>query len=384
MNRGADSDSDELRKVLRARLETATRSALKTKGEIPADELASLERISRALALSDGLKPSPRRWVPAAALLIALSLVSALMMIRVSETEITLEADVSEVAFTLAAEKTLLSRVEVGELTVSGIGALRVSPDTIASLSSPSSDDEARTVRIIATNTTGGISIAPLSPPAGTTARLSQPGPPRHHRLSISAPAKGTGISLRTDVRGEVILTTQGLPNKATPYNFGKSGATFDFEAHNDVMDADFVQKEAEDLTFYAQVPVETLVLSRIEEINSPQKSLVSPISSIKSGTLHLESLNGEKLELRTGELLRFTSSKGRIEQLKLQTGSIAFKFRGTVSGMKAGEDDTARDLMPTWLDWLKARQPLSLLWGTTVFVYGLIVSAASWYRKDS
>jgi len=39
---------------------------------------------------------------------------------------------------------------------------------------------------------------------------------------------------------------------------------------------------------------------------------------------------------------------------------------------------------MPNLLQWLKARQPVSLVWGATIFVYGLIVSALGWYRKSS
>jgi len=158
---------------------------------------------------------------------------------------------------------------------------------------------------------------------------------------------------------------------------------TFSFGA-SDIMDMDFVLSGNSDLQFYAQVPIENLGLSRIEEFSVPGKSLVTPVSTVLNGTLHLESLKGEKLELRAGELIRFSDSKGRIESLKLEGDRITFKFHGQVSGMQTGEEGASRNLMPNLLEWLKARQPLSLVWGSSLFIYALIISTLRWYRSGT
>jgi hypothetical protein len=36
---------------------------------------------------------------------------------------------------------------------------------------------------------------------------------------------------------------------------------------------------------------------------------------------------------------------------------------------------------MPTWLDWLKARRGLYLLWGTAIYVFGLIAGVLRWLK---
>jgi uncharacterized protein (DUF2461 family) len=63
--------AQQLREVLQNKLEDLNAKALEKKGEIPAEQLASLERISRAIRLSDDLKPLPKRWPPVLALLLA-------------------------------------------------------------------------------------------------------------------------------------------------------------------------------------------------------------------------------------------------------------------------------------------------------------------------
>jgi hypothetical protein len=48
---------------------------------------------------------------------------------------------------------------------------------------------------------------------------------------------------------------------------------------------------------------------------------------------------------------------------------------------METGSEDSPRSLMPTWLEWLKARHGLSLLWGTTLYLFGLVLGVARWIR---
>ena len=38
--------------------------------------------------------------------------------------------------------------------------------------------------------------------------------------------------------------------------------------------------------------------------------------------------------------------------------------------------------LMPTLLDWLRARHGLSLLWATTAYLVGLFVAILGWWRR--
>jgi len=81
---------------------------------------------------------------------------------------------------------------------------------------------------------------------------------------------------------------------------------------------------------------------------------------------------------------LQAPSADEIIESLKLEGDRITFKFHGQVSGMQTGEEGASRNLMPNLLEWLKARQPLSLVWGSSLFIYALIISTLRWYRSGT
>ena len=155
------------------------------------------------------------------------------------------------------------------------------------------------------------------------------------------------------------------------------------FESLGEIMDVDFVLADASQLQFYAQLPVESLDLSSIEEFATPQKSLVAPMSTLLSGVLYFDSLDGERHPLRNGEQIRFTVAQGRLESLRLLDDRIAFKFRGRINALSVGDEEARRNLMPSLLQWLRARQPLSLIWGAAIFVYGLLLTVLRWYRSS-
>jgi hypothetical protein len=382
----ASRREQELRKLLQHKLAELNANALEANGEIPAERLASLERISKALHLADDLKPPPKRWPSALALLLALALVSVLLLLRVPETGITLEVSVSEVGFVLAAEKPLIGRASVSQLGVSGLRAVHISPDLIQELSAAQQDKQINALRVTAAQSNGisagAINIAAFIPPAGSRAWLGYMGLPRTYRLALKAPPNGPNITLHADAQGAIEIAAPGVLQKARQCDFNKSGAIFEFESGPEIIDVDLVLSKAAGSPFYTQVPIESLSLLRVEEFNTSRKTLVEPMSTVLGGTLYLESLNAEKHELRPGEHLQFLSARGRIESLELLDDHVTFKFRGRVKGMTVGQDELTRNLMPTLLKWLKENQPLSLLWASTLFTYTLIITVLRWHRR--
>jgi len=130
-------------------------------------------------------------------------------------------------------------------------------------------------------------------------------------------------------------------------------------------------------------LPIRDLSLLRIEDRRGPEGLPVRRVSTILSGTIYFEELNGQELKLRSGETIRFEGLQGEIGSLELKDDKIVLQFRGRVRGMTAGSSDTSRSLMPTWLEWLKARRGLYLLWGTAVYLFGLIVGVLRWLRAS-
>ncbi len=84
---------------------------------------------------------------------------------------------------------------------------------------------------------------------------------------------------------------------------------------------------------------------------------------------------------LRSGEALRFERSSGEMRTVRLEPDHLTMSFNGRVEGMKIGSDESPRSLMPTWLDWLRAQHGLSLLWGTTVYLFGIGLAIVRWFK---
>lgn len=381
-----EAQASQLRELLRNKLVLLNAEALKNGGEIPEEQLASVERMARAARLGSEINPVSKRLPLFLALASALSAVSMLLLIRVPETEIELNAEVSEFAFTLPIQQPLISRVGVTTVGISGLSAIRLSPEVIPGLTSHQSGTDATAIQLKNSSNSGAsaINLAAVIPPQGTRVWLRSMQLPHTFRLSFKPAKQSVDIALRADLRGLLEVAAPGVLNRPHQYDFGDTGATMECETNADMMDMDFTPDKNNDFRFYPQVPAENLTLSRIVEFALPEKSVVESISTLLNGTLYMESLNGDKYELKPGERLEFASSIGTIETVKLQDDRILLKFRARVKGMSTGGPRMRRDLMPSLLQWLKARQPLSLMWGATLFLYGVIVSVFRWYQKEA
>jgi hypothetical protein len=119
-----------------------------------------------------------------------------------------------------------------------------------------------------------------------------------------------------------------------------------------------------------------------VEDLQDGARPLARPISTIQSASLYFEALGGSERKLRPGELLRFGAASGTFLTLDLRQGEIAATFQGDVREMRTGSGDEPQSLMPTWLEWLRKRQALSLLWGTALYLSGIALTLRRWWRK--
>jgi hypothetical protein len=131
-------------------------------------------------------------------------------------------------------------------------------------------------------------------------------------------------------------------------------------------------------------IAVENLSLLHIEDHKAPGSEPVRLTSTILAGTIYFDELNGEELKLRPRQMIRLGQSEGQIQFLQMKDDRIAVQFHGRVHGLLAGSEATAKTLMPTWLEWLKARRALYLFWGTGIYFFGLIAGFLRWWKASS
>ena len=373
-------EDDRLREMLHRRARAVGEQTVEA-GEVSREQLEDLERLARLVAIGEAARrrPAPRRWPLAAGLGLTLLIVSVLLFARTRETEIELDLDLSEASFVSSQAQILADAMGIAALGVSGLREIQIprARDRAAQTLTAGAAEADLGVRLSVAPEgarQGTVTLATLSLPAGTRVWLRPADAPRQYRLSL----RGPDLLLRAEVSGVVNVGTAGAA--AEPLDFGAPKAIL-LRPGSGGVDIDVTLIESPRAPFSPQLRAEGVSLFRIEQFSDAERTLVRPLSTIRSGTLYLESLNGQERRLRPGEGLRFGWSHGEIRTLELRDGGVGLRFHGRVRDMTSGSGDTRRSLMPTYLEWLQARHGLSLLWGTTLYVFGLVMAALRWWR---
>lgn len=358
---------------LRSLLHRKVREAEAQVGDIPAEQLEAINRLARLVEVRDKtFAAPPPRWRIAVALAATLLLVSLLLFLRVRETEVEMQLVVSEVGFVLARAQAITGIVNLAGLEVSGLRGLQLSDSALSAWSAESAEEQ-KAVRLAALES-GTLTLDPLHLPTGVDVRIDADRSPSACRIVL----RGAHTPLRATAHGSVQVDLLGSGMRTAAFGIPRPLL---FETDPGEVTLDLLFAKGSPAAFSPQLSIHKLALSRIDEFQAQEGTTVQAVSTILSGTLYLESLNAASRPLRPRELLRFDEIRGVIRTLELGDGRIALAFRGTVRGMHSGWGARPASLMPTWLDWLRAHHGISLLWGTTIYLFGLVMALLRWWR---
>ena len=377
--------SDPMVDLLARQVDSLKKDALEAGGDVPAGRIEALIRLQRLVEIDRATRPptAPRRWPLVAMFGLTLAVTSLLLFLRVRETEIDLDLLVSEIAFTLPAEQVLTHTMSVVTLGAAGLRGVRLplSEDRQAAANA-ASQGEVSAVRLSVKpleRPSGSIDVATVVAPKDTGVRISHTDRARY-RLSLGAPPTSE-LRLRVDVNGAVDVGRPGAPPTRLDLRSPRGIA---LESGPNEIDLDLYFSRLPAGPFASPLRLRGLRLSRVEELNRLNGTLVQHLSTVLSGTVYFESLGGQEWKLRPGERLAFGSSEGEIRKLDLRDDGIGVRFSGRVRDMAVGSEASRRSMMPTWLEWLRARHSLSLFWGTAVYLFGLFLVALRWWRSPA
>lgn len=369
------SPPDEVRALLDTKLRELADAALANDGQVSKNEaLASAERIARLLQIQRQLAPpvpTGQRWRMAALFAATLGLLSLLLVATVLETEVELDLVVSELRFKLATRQQLSEPLQLASLGASGLAGVMLP-------AAPLGAGGAARVLLQAASTPGGgtISLAPLVGPQGAEVTLRAGDMPNELRLSV----KGLDASMQVDLSGSVtaLLTRQAKQTiaSATPQAVALVPGPAD-------VDLDLIALNPALSVLAPSLAISTLALVRIDEVAQGGRSVVRRVSTLHSASVFFDELAGRELRLRAREALRFDEAQGVIRELRFADGRLIVNFHGKVRGMVSGSLEHPRKLMPSLLEWLRANQPLALLWGSALYVFGLLTTMWQWWRKN-
>lgn len=368
------SEEDQLRNKLSRQLQMVSDALLHGKGEVSDDQMATMERLAQITKLSDAAKPPRKRWPVLALLGIILLTLSVLLFSRVSQTEIELDIEASGVGFALSGQQVIIDVAELSALGVSGLKAIHL-PRSRGRAARDLSDAEAA-MRLTPGSDGkkyGTVTLAAMTLPADTRVWVSVAQSLQQHRLTL----KGDSLVFRATVNGPLRI---GLASAPVEQHFFESPKSIRLYAGSNVVDLDLTPSGSSALNLQPQLSISNLTFSRINEYLDVERTVVRRVSTVLSGSVYFNELNDRKRLLRPGEMIQFNQSQGEIRSLQMHDGKISLKFHGLVRGMRTGSGDSSWSLMPTYLDWLLARHGLALLWGATLYFFGLVLGILRWW----
>ncbi len=334
-------------------------------------------RISALAATADTRKPK-KRWPVMLAVLLTLLVLSILFYKPVSETGIGLEARVSELGVTVPTRQALTSLTRLTSLGISGVATFTIprsetgKPETI-----PASNQSGSAV-FLETKTgqqeSGTITLTSITLPAGTDLHLQKTGVKDTFRVTLKHPE----VTLNIGLKGDVMIAAN---SPASMYSFPTPHAMV-ITPEEDKLVLEVAFSDSLPIELARQLTVSGLSMSRINQFLELDRSLVYNSSTLLEGTLNFEAFNSRSYSLYPGQLIRLVAPKGEIGALSLDRKDIGISFRGDVQDIVTGTNDE-RSLMPSVLEWLQAHHGLSLLWGSTLYVFGLLYGMYRWWSSQ-
>jgi hypothetical protein len=376
------NNTDKLRQMLIEKAKAAVDKSVTKDGKLTADEIDSLEQLSRLVKLIDSTQPKrrPNLWLLPALFLTTLTILSILLFGHVSETEIELDVTASDVSFAVPDQQVLTTLMQLTRLGIDGLHEIRIPRSQEEDSHTISSADNKReTLHVLITpekKETGSLSLSSVIVPVGTRVRIYPTEIANQYGLSLT----GASVDLRAEIHGRIQMSFSD--HTSMMYNFASPKAIVMTSDSQEVRLVFSVANDSIGAAFSSQLAADELRLFQIDEFVDQKNTIVRKVSTIHSGTLYLEELKGKEIQLRPREQISFKQSVGEIRTIRLNNNRVELKYYGRVRGMDSGFAENKRNLMPTYLEWLSARHGLSLLWGTTLYIFGIIVGVLRWLEK--
>ena len=317
-----------------------------------------------------------RRWLLSWVIAGTLAILTLLLFARVPATEVELEFVASEIEFTVPTRQVVIDGMPLGTLGIAGIARIEApTDDRERPLVADLAGDPPDAVRFVAGPGARTVAVRPealrwQSSWCRRTRHCASASRTQASRIAWACAARGCIVPVT--LQGSVSVGTSQSPPDERIYATPRLVSMF---AAGDEIVMDLGLPVTGRNAFAPVIDVNGLSASRINQHVDATGSVVRRVSTIRSGTVYLTSLDDRERKLRTGEVLVLSGVHGEIASLGFTDAGVAVHFRGRVRGMTVGWGEHPRSLMPTWLEWFLAQHGLTLLWGSAIYFLGVMTT---------
>jgi hypothetical protein len=368
-------DIDELKRLRQRQIEALGNTATEDPA-IMNGLLARVQSLSAAIALLEEAKgKAGARRLATAAWVGAVLLTGTLLLLHRPSAEILVDTKATHVSFTVATSFAPLRGI-AGVTSVELAGLAKIQQEGTPDIAAGPNDDLLFTAAPdMAAKNPGSIGVDSLVVPPGTRVELTAAGEGKTIDLRFQYPA-GSSPRLDLDVTGDMIVHLRGqrrasftAPERITGIPTGDGQLVLAFRSP--------------EIIFPAPVLVESVLWKQDTRSLSPYPGGARPESSILSGKLSFEEFKDNSVNLRRGELLNLSGALGQIRELRSDGQVLSSQFDGAVKELSTGEGNRRRNLMPTWLEWLRGREALFQFWALAGYLAAMGLTIGRWWRES-
>jgi hypothetical protein len=372
------SDAVALRGHLAREEEELSAEVLRNGGAVPEHRLDELSRLARLVEMREiTLSPFRGRWLLPSVAAVTLAFLSVLLFVRVSSTEVELELKASELSFVVPTAQVITDPLTVSSIGLTGLRVIDL-PDHYPPIANRRPADLTLAAEPVGRRS-GLISLEPLAVSGGAQVSLAKVAGQQRYGMIVQRALSDWGAS----ASGPVRVVVSGLLNEVRDFSFPRH---IGLEPDSSQLGLRFTAADSLGMrdVFRSPLPAGGLRFVRIDRFARSGQTFVPQVPTIQSGTLYYEAIDGRARSLRRGEGLHLAWSEGEIRDLQFNDDGVSMRFHGWVRGMSTGSGGVRRSLMPTLLEWLRARHGLELLWVSTAYVVGLFVTVLGWWRRTA
>jgi hypothetical protein len=363
-----------LRKRFQKDSQAAVAEALQGDSPISKDRVEELDRLSRLIALVELSRPKPvRRWIVIVLLGgLIVPLVCSLMFGHVRQTAIDLDLSCSGMSFVTAQQQQILPK-DGWELAELGLGGETSTVELPLSADVAEKSITGRYVRmVVPQNTSGTLNAQTLTLPPNTRVYISLlAAEAGRYRLTLQGADPSLVVQLSGPVRlvtGKNSLELETIDSSSVHCGTGECNLD--------------ITPTASGLIKFSEIQINDFSLVSMSPPGEDSHAVGQQLSTILSGRVILNALNGKESTLREGDRLQLKNASGVLRVSRSKNDQFDVKFTGNVSDLAIHHGSTSSTLMPTWLEWLQASPHFSLLWGTSMYLFGLLVGIMRWWSK--
>ncbi|HTD37277.1 MAG TPA: hypothetical protein VK669_07175 [Candidatus Limnocylindrales bacterium] len=353
-------------------------------GRLPsAEDLDALQPLATLVKLEHERRVADwnRRWerstiigVPVAVGLI----VAWLLTWGPPTTDIDLEAHLTSVSFQVEEEQQLLEGVALARLTVGNVRCVSNGTAVVDDCSARSSD-QMTFEREATSGARQSLNVASLYVPAHSRVTIEKRLDRASYQVVIEPPHGSTPPPLVVTARGVTISPLHG--NRSAGQRIPERRAA---EIRRLVLAAPVKlgvePRTGARMALGTPFRVSQIGLAEERELYENDRHQVETVSSVLSGTVVLNALDGRRVQLVRYDGLKFAESRGELRTLAAdRTGegtALLLRYHGNVKGMTRGTLSEPTTLMPNVLEYVMENRNVSLARAALAFLIVTVLTA--------